>query len=212
MKRIIVFFVYLMLIIFEVDAFASDLEQAMTAVYDNNPAAFKMLKSLSDSNRADATALLILSEYYKHGSKRQGAMDDNLEAIRLTKLALVKAIQSSNENDIDLAENNLQYFGYDYDRGEGVPRNYAAAFDVFKFLAERGYSHAQVSISDYYEKGKAVKKDPIEAYKWLSLAFSQKAPITGNWDYASLDRLEKQLSSEQLTEAQRRANSWKPVR
>ena len=63
-------------------------------------------------------------------------------------------------------------------------------------------------LSERYEKGLGVKKDIIESEKWLILACSYHNPTNAPGPQTERSRLEKQLSPEQIKEAQKRADDW----
>ncbi len=92
--------------------------------------------------------------------------------------------------------------GYDaYNRGD-----YDTALKEWRPLAEQGFALSQFNLGLMYAKGQGVAQNYIQAYMWETLAAAQ-----GN-DNASkgLEILEKQMSPDQLAEAQRLAREWTP--
>jgi hypothetical protein len=72
--------------------------------------------------------------------------------------------------------------------------------------ADKGYLPARHSLGVYYEFGKYdLKKDPVRAYVWYRLASSGKSTSD-----VFVDRVKKNLTEKELTEAVRRLNNWKP--
>ncbi len=54
--------------------------------------------------------------------------------------------------------------------GEGVPRDFKAAFLLLSLAADQGSSYAQAKIGQMYAQGKYVPKDFVRAYKWFNVA------------------------------------------
>ena len=100
------------------------------------------------------------------------------------------------------AQTNL---GVMYHQGHGVPLDYAEAMKWFRLAAEQGDATAQHNLGLMYAKGQGVAQNYIQAYMWETLAAAQ-----GN-DNASkgLEILEKQMTPDQIAEAQRLAREWK---
>lgn len=63
--------------------------------------------------------------------------------------------------------------GFMYDRGRGVPQNYAEAVKWYRLAAEQGYAAAQFSLGIMYQKGHGVPQDYAEAVKWYQQAAEQ---------------------------------------
>jgi TPR repeat protein len=93
-----------------------------------------------------------------------------------------------------------------YFNGEGVPKNDAEAVKWYRLAADRGYAIAQVSLGNMYGKGEGVPKNDAEAYFWWNLAAAQGIEQAKN----NRDIIEKEMSREQISEAQRRSAAWKP--
>jgi TPR repeat protein len=95
-----------------------------------------------------------------------------------------------------------------YDHGEGVPQNYEEAAKWFAKAAEQGEAYAQNSLGIMYHNGQGVPRDLMEAYKWYSLA-AAKGNTNG---MNNRDNLLKSLPPEQITEGQRRAAQFVPLK
>ena len=63
--------------------------------------------------------------------------------------------------------------GVMYDRGWGVPQDYAEAITWYQRSAEQGYVKAQHNLGSMYEKGQEVPQDYQEAVRWYRLAAMQ---------------------------------------
>jgi len=70
--------------------------------------------------------------------------------------------------------------------------------------ANQGHQMAQFKLGKCYEDGIGVKPDKIEAYKWYRLASQKDRIVAGT----ALDRLILKMSSEQIAEGQKRADSF----
>jgi uncharacterized protein len=91
-----------------------------------------------------------------------------------------------------------------YATGRGVPRDAAEAAKFYLQAAELGDSLAQYNLARRYEVGKGVSADLVEAYKWHRLAARQ-----GIEDAAkAIDHLKGQLTRDQVTDAERRADAF----
>ena len=73
--------------------------------------------------------------------------------------------------------------------------------------ADQGLAEAQSNLGFMYEKGEGVPEDDVQAYKWWNLAAAQ-----GD-DAAKRNKaiIEKEMTREQIAEAQRLSTEWKPV-
>ena len=99
------------------------------------------------------------------------------------------------------AQNGL---GYMYDNGLGVPVVYAEAARWYRLAAEQGYGDAQHNLGGMYELGEGVPQDYVLAYMWLNLAVAQGIEASQN----RKDRVEQQMTREQIDEAQRMSREW----
>ena len=64
-----------------------------------------------------------------------------------------------------------------YYKGEGVPQNYAEAFEWQRKAAEQGYAGAQHALGFMYSNGEGVSEDDAEAVKWFRKAAEQGLPL-----------------------------------
>jgi TPR repeat protein len=60
-----------------------------------------------------------------------------------------------------------------YYQGEGVPQNYAEAFDWYRKAADRGNAKAQYRVGFMYDWGKGVQQDYTQAVSWSHKAADQ---------------------------------------
>ena len=110
--------------------------------------------------------------------------------------------RAAQQGDAD-AQYNL---GWIYAKGEGVPKNDAEAVAWYRRAAEQGYADAQYNLGWMYAKGEGVPKNDVDAYFWFNLAAAQGQENAGG----NRDITEKQMTREQIAEAQRRSATWKP--
>jgi hypothetical protein len=105
------------------------------------------------------------------------------------------------------AQNNL---GYMYEKGDGVPQDYAEAVKWYKKSAEQGNAYAQNNIGHMYEKGRGVPKEYMEAHKWYNLA-AARSPDESERDKSLKNRntLASKMTPAQIMEAQKLAREWK---
>ena len=97
--------------------------------------------------------------------------------------------------------------GLIYDLGKGVPQDYAEASRWYRLAAQQGYSFAQFGLGSLYFAGRSVPQDDVAAYMWLSLAAAQ-----GLADATKLRNLTAEsMTPDELAEAQRLAQAWKPA-
>lgn len=64
-----------------------------------------------------------------------------------------------------------------YFNGLGVANDYGRAIDLYRKAAHQGQPIAQYLIGIMYLEGWGVKRDKVEAYKWLTLALPHAAEI-----------------------------------
>jgi hypothetical protein len=120
-----------------------------------------------------------------------------------------------------------------YDNGQGVTQDYQKAFKWISLPAEKGDAKAQFFLGCMYEDGQGVTQNYTEAIKWYTLAAEQNEPMaqtnlghlyanekTGKLDYVQAhkwfnifgakekENIEKLMSPNQITEAQKLAREW----
>ncbi|MGD0650367.1 MAG: trypsin-like peptidase domain-containing protein [Verrucomicrobiia bacterium] len=113
----------------------------------------------------------------------------------------VKWYRKAAEQGDASAQHNL---GLCYHEGEGVTKDDKEAVKWYRKAAEQGGAMAQVKLGLCYHEGEGVPQDYIEAYKWYNLATAQGDKQAGKFR----DFLSKQMTREQIAEAQRRASRF----
>lgn len=98
-----------------------------------------------------------------------------------------------------------------YETGRaGYKKDFVEAEHWYRLAAEQGDPFAQASIGILYRFGKGIPQDFVQAYMWFTLAANQ----TTGGDQDSIvelrDATAARMSPEQLAEAKRRVQDWKP--
>jgi uncharacterized protein len=102
--------------------------------------------------------------------------------------------------------------GFMFATGRGVPQNYIEAASWYRRASEQGHPTAQYMLGLMYDKGQGVPQDYVEAYKWLDLAVGRTSgKVRDDWGRIR-DAVASKLSLVQITEGQRLALEWRPVR
>ena len=83
--------------------------------------------------------------------------------------------------------------------------DYQTAFEEFKVLAEQGVVEAQMILATMYVTDLDVPQDPVLGYMWLDIAAAQGNEVARR----ALPNFAKNLTPEQLAEAQRKARAWR---
>jgi len=98
------------------------------------------------------------------------------------------------------------FLGIMYAKGEGVPKDAVEAVKWYTRAAEQGFAWAQSNLGDMYYQGIGIPKDFVLAYKWSNLA----AASGTDSGVALRDLVEKQMTSDQIAEAQRLSAAFVP--
>jgi len=83
--------------------------------------------------------------------------------------------------------------------------DYDTALKELRPLAEQGHAEAQYNLGYMYYKGQGVPQNYIQAYMWASLAAAQGYELAAK----GLEILEKEMTPDQIAEAQRLVREWK---
>jgi TPR repeat protein len=90
--------------------------------------------------------------------------------------------------------------------GFGLPRDPSRAVQYLTRSATQGDVDAQYNLGLLLAKGQGTRVDLVEAFKWLELARRQGYATAID----ALSAVKPALSSSQLFEALKRADTWKP--
>ncbi len=101
--------------------------------------------------------------------------------------------------------------GHMYYEGWGVTQDKGEAVKWYRRAAEHGLARAQFGLGIMYQNGFGVTQDYVQAHKWYNLAATGHPP---GWDRDSAvkrrERVEGEMTPDQVAEAQRLAREWKP--
>jgi uncharacterized protein len=92
-----------------------------------------------------------------------------------------------------------------------VPHDDDQAAMWFRKAAEQGDAVAQHDLGAAYEYGRGVPKDFVLAYMWESLASTSEFNVALPARSAR-DGLAKQMTPDQIADAQRMAREWRPTK
>ena len=108
----------------------------------------------------------------------------------------------------DVAE-QLQNLGVMYNTGRGVSQDDAAESATwYRKAAEQGHASAQYNLGLMYSEGQGVPQDNVEAHMWLNLAAAKSTGEKREQAVTARDRVAEQMTSADLSEAQRLAREW----
>jgi TonB family protein len=126
------------------------------------------------------------------GQASATASDDSLKALQ----------QKAHQGDAD-AEAHL---GVRYYVGDGVPQDYKEAYRWFLDAGETGHVGAVYYLGTMCRHGEGLDRDLVEAYKWFAVfhAIGDFANKNAN----PTQGIEREMSSEQVSEARTRAEGW----
>ena len=130
---------------------------------------------------------------------RLGEMYDNGEGVAADDTEAVKWYRKAAEQGHPGAQWQL---GYIYEYGSGVAVDNVESIKWFRKASEQGHGIAQFELAMRYHTGKGTAKDSVEAYKWVLLSQTNGIDVTS---YKVL--LEKEMTPEQIAEAQKRAEA-----
>lgn len=82
-------------------------------------------------------------------------------------------------------------------------------FDWVQRAAEGGLANAQFLLAERYEAGEGVPQDYLLAHMWYNLTAAQETQWT-KWAQKRRDDLVKQMTADDVSEAQRLAREWSP--
>lgn len=148
--------------------------------------------ALRAAESGNAVAQYSVGEMYRLGER---VTRDDSEAVKWYRKAAEQGHASA-----------MYRLGFMYQLGYGVTKDRKEALKWFIKAAERGDAGAQNILGLVYAYGAGVPRNNIEAYKWITLSAEQ-----GNFDaFKFREILKKKMRSEQLSEAQKLADEFRP--
>ena len=165
---------------------AGDYEDGMAA-FERKDYTTAVEKFTTAAKQGDAFAQTFLGTMYNTG---EGVAQDYAQAVRWYKLA---ADQGDAFAQILL--------GLMYADGNGIAQDYEQAVFWYRASAEKGDRLALLLLGFVYDKGQGVPQNYIQAHVWFNLAAAQgyKLAVEGR------DRVAKQMTPQQITQAQKLA-------
>ena len=95
--------------------------------------------------------------------------------------------------------------------GQGMPRDYARAKDMFESAAEQGYFPAFAPTAQMHDQGLGTPSDPSKAYYWYNIAAAQLPDSAERTDMIKRrEAVAAKLTPAQIEAAQKRANLFTP--
>ena len=86
----------------------------------------------------------------------------------------------------------------------GAPKNNVEAVKWYRKAADQGYATAQHNLGVVYADGQGVPQDDVMAYMWYNLAAAQGLEAAKH----NKGVLSKQMTKEQIAEAQKLSRKW----
>jgi TPR repeat protein len=112
-----------------------------------------------------------------------------------------KAAEQSTDGEAE------QYLGGLYDRGDGVPQDYAEAAHWFQLGAEKGGFVCQVMLAQAYALGRGAPQDQVLAYKWYNIAAARNPQVAEMRDGVAATMTPQQVAAAQVLSRQWRSNN-----
>jgi hypothetical protein len=91
--------------------------------------------------------------------------------------------------------------GFMYDNGYGIMQDYRKAIAWYRRSAEQGNKRAQYNLGLMYDVGHGVPRSRVHAHMWYDIA---GVPVAVSYR----DHLAREMTTEQVAEAQRLASEW----
>ena len=98
-----------------------------------------------------------------------------------------------------------------FDEGLGASRDYGEAVRWYRHAADHGEPQGLNNLANMYRDSVGVQQDYVQAHLWFNLAAGRFA-TNEKRDAAAKDRddVAAKMTAEQIAEAQRLAQHWKP--
>jgi uncharacterized protein len=153
--------------------------------------AIGLWRPLAEVGNADAQYALGIM--YING---KGVSQDDAEAVMWFRLAAEQGFADAQFN-----------LGIAYLSGRGISQDDEEAVNWFRPAAEQNQVAAQFNLGRAYSIGQGIVKDTVQAHMWLTLATAR-----GNENASiALDAVAREMTLDQIAEAERLAREWKPV-
>jgi hypothetical protein len=135
----------------------------------------------------------------------QGSGDDSGRGVPQDRAQAAAWYRKAAEQGDPRAQFNL---GLMYRYGPGYSPNLDRWVEAFGLAPGHASPKAQSSPAAKYNPGSGIPKDYIEAHKWMSLAAARATGDNQRRFADARDSLAKDMTPEQIAEAQKRATEW----
>jgi len=139
-------------------------------------------------------------------AKGEAVAQDYFRAVEWYRLAA----NLGNSADAQVALGELYFLG------RGTAQDVAVARDWYRKAAERGHPVGQYRLAEMMREGYAGPLDPVESFKWLTLAARQRDKLKAHEPSldadGALDRLTKTMTQDQLARGEAAARAFQPKR
>lgn len=154
------------------------------------------------TNKIKYIVKIFLIVLFFPGLVQANDFQDGLDAIYETNYekALEKLMPLA-EQGHSAAQYNI---GVMYEWGNGVPQDNFSALKWYKRSAELSHKDAQNNLGAMYSKGEGTDADLVEALKWFIIS----AENGSEGGQKNIRIVEKRMSYEQISQAQKLANDW----
>jgi uncharacterized protein len=103
------------------------------------------------------------------------------------------------------------YLGGMYSEGRGVPQDFNESTKWYRRAAEQGDGQAQYNLGLAYARGEGITQDLVKAHMWFNLAAAHLNEAPRRLAATkSRDQVAGEMTSDQISEAQKLARNWKP--
>jgi TPR repeat protein len=187
----------------------NDLTQLQKSAQQNNPTALFQLAVMYNKG-------VCVPQDWHEGAALMGR-SARLGYSRAQYIAAAEFHANGEDNKaLDLARRSAEQgdprgqnlYGFLLMSGKGLVNDDNEAAKWLRRSAEQGHSGSQVLLAQLYSEGRGVTQDYVEADKWLILGNREKDPSVGL--IATQKAWELTMSQQNVAEAHRRANAWKP--
>lgn len=134
----------------------------------------------------NAAAQYSLGSMYSMG---KGVPRDDVEAVRWFRLAAERGYASA-----------IGSLAFAYNQGEGVEQSHPIAINLYRLAVKKGDYYSSAHLGFAYARGDGVIKDKVLEHMWFNIACAHGVDVCKERDDA-----EREMTSLELSEAQRRA-------
>ncbi len=176
-------------LLFVTVAWGDDFQQGLDA-YNSADYETALAKWQSPADAGDSNSQFGLGQMYGNGF---GVMMDDAQAIKYYGLAAGQGHAQAQCNLAVMHQN-----------GWGIPQSDEEAARLFTLAAEQGVTEAQIAIGRMLAMDFSEDYDPVQAYKWFSIAALFKDIDAG----VKQDSVATKMTPEQITEGDALVKQW----